>query len=225
MNGELVRTWVRKNRPLFRRIVEFNWLPALYLHPERKAELLDDVLWDALMQRPSGQQHLSRLVWRRLDLRLPEFFDFQPARRRFALLDTGVLSRLAQYVGAALAWPRISRAVGRDQVLQWKQQLGEDLYQFAVKRAPFLMSANSTLPQLLREGETESTATAGWRALACCCTSDPPGLVQRFQLKFPPSVEIEFDRQIAEQDRDRVVSLLKKILLAEVQPESASCFN
>ena len=208
---------------MFQRVLRFNYLPAAYIHPERRAGWMDEGLWSRLVACETGRRELSGMVFRRLDLDSPGFFDFAPLRRRFALLQRETLTVLARYSGAAFASQRITRVIDGNRVVKLKEELGEDIYRFAVKRAPFLVS--ESLCQGPDDDEDGGVEELGWRCLARCHAGDPPELIERLRLKFPLTLDIEFPNNITESDRDQAASLMKKVLLAEVKPELASCFK
>lgn len=176
-----------------------------------------------------------------------QFWDFAEESRRLALLDAAEVDRLAHVFGVALHAPDFARLVLRDDVLALRTELGEELYRYGLQRGRYQLGGVRRHFAPLREAERTGAGMAervradGARALALCAGRWPEPLKAR--LAWPAHLAPQGDeaRPVTEetdgmppeggedprrQDAWRGVWFgLKKLLLKEVAPRWAPCFD
>lgn len=181
------------------------------------------------------------------------FWDFAEESRRLALLPVPAVDRLALTFGAALHGNAFAVLVRRDDVLALRTALGEDLYAYGLHRGRYqLGGVRRHFPPLrdaerTGEGIARRIRTDGLTALGVCIARWPDALRRR--LVWPDSMsgispgdtsgntpgDIAADiisgisprwdearRQAAWPD---IWFSLRKLLLKEVAPQWAPCFD
>lgn len=173
------------------------------------------------------------------------FWDFAEESRRLALLPAPAVDRLALTFGAALHGNAFAVLVRRDDVLTLRTALGEDLYTYGLHRGRYQLGGVrrhfSPLRDTERTGEgiARRIRTDGLTALGVCIARWPD--VLRRRLVWPDSMsgntsgDITADiisgtsprwdearRQAAWPD---IWFSLRKLLLKEVAPQWAPCFD
>lgn len=177
------------------------------------------------------------------------FWDFAEESRRLALLPAPAVDRLALTFGAALHGNAFAVLVRRDDVLALRAALGEDLYAYGLHRGRYQLGGVrrhfSPLRDAERTGEgiARRIRTDGLTALGVCIARWPD--VLRRRLVWPDSMsgissgntsgDITADiisgtsprwdearRQAAWPD---IWFSLRKLLLKEVAPQWAPCFD
>jgi len=177
------------------------------------------------------------------------FWDFAEESRRLALLPAPAVDRLALTFGAALHGNAFAVLVRRDDVLALRTALGEDLYAYGLHRGRYQLGGVrrhfSPLRDAERTGEgiARRIRTDGLTALGVCIARWPD--VLRRRLVWPDSMsgitsgntpgDITADiisgtsprwdearRQAAWPD---IWFSLRKLLLKEVAPQWAPCFD
>lgn len=179
---------IRRGDPLFRRIYEFNLLPSRYLHASWAEALFEPGLWRRLKETPRCEAPLCRLILEKMDLADSFHLDFADPGARLALLDYGVLERLALHAGLLREGAAVRAEIGRDGVLALRRALGEEAYAFALHRAPLLAPPRPAAEEggpAGAAGLRRRAEEAGWRLVMAVASGFPPALHRRFALKLP----------------------------------------
>ncbi|MHA3904747.1 SctK family type III secretion system sorting platform protein [Castellaniella sp. WN] len=113
------------------RLLTFNLLPSLALHPSRHAAF-------GAPDRPvpaacaaAWHRHWSAAILRRLDLHERPVLDADRPELALALLPPDRLARIARHMGAAMCAPRLRRAIVGVEVRQLTAALGSETLDFA----------------------------------------------------------------------------------------------
>ncbi|CAM2065483.1 SctK family type III secretion system sorting platform protein [Sulfidibacter corallicola] len=207
-------------------VYAFNMLPTRYIHASWVEELLPSNLYGMLRDNPRTEQRLADTILNRLDLKDQFWFDFEQPHRRLALIDADDLINAAYYAGIALNGPSIAAAISRQDVLFVRESIGEESYQFAIKKAPFLVGRwPLRLPDQVGFDFDAHVRNCGMLALAACFADEPPALIQRLQLKFPKGKGLKLYKNPWAKEKDRARRMFHKILIHEVAPQWAALFN
>jgi hypothetical protein len=186
----------KENPAVFRLLCEFNYLPAVYLHPTRRSFFFDNKLPDKVWACPRVWPRLSALMLRQLDLHEDIQFSLPTSQQSFVLLPPIRLARLAQHIGAILLGSQIRSSLARDEVLRWRERLGQEAFDFAMNRARLLPSAHLAHES---KGATD-VASIGFGVLIRCLSDLPEGITQRALLKIPADlVAADIDTKHAKQ--------------------------
>ena len=225
MDTDFLRQALRSKRELFVRFHQFSDQPGRYIHAEHLREEWNPGLLSRLRSSARGRRKLTDWVRSRWALEAVDFREFETEAQRVALLDCAVLERLTSLTGAALYGRRIALVVDRATQTRMKEALGED-YLFALKRAPFLVKH---LPDRLAEPLGEDTAgqlqEAGRICLMSCVADCSQGVLDRLALKLPPGFRVNRETALSDTERRDLWKPMKRILLSEVDPTLASCFD
>ena len=191
MPADAARALLVRDPALFRSALVFNRRPVAYVDPARIAAdepSLPAEAWRRLLATPRLSARLSQRILARYGLLGRELWDFEPRRRRLALLDAAALRRIAVRAGALLHAAAISRIVLRERVLAVRALIGDDGHAFALRRAPFL-----SLPARLPEARDPAVVIErdGLSCLAAWLEREPEALAQRVRLRFPPGTALD----------------------------------
>lgn len=198
---------------------------------------------DALLHSPRVRRWLERSTGSENPPDPAPFWDFAEESRRMALLDAGEAERLALFFGTALHAPDFSRLVRRDDVLALRAELGADLYAYGLQRGRYQLGGVRRHFAPLREAERTGPGLAGRiredgaRAIGLCAALWPDAL--RARLAWPddllaPSgsgISPAFGAADAPVDDAGQAAWrgvwfgLRKLLLKEVAPQWAPCFD
>jgi hypothetical protein len=220
MPADAARALLAADPALFRTALTFNRRPVAYIAPERLAAdepMLPAEAWRRLLATPRLSARLSARILGRYGLAGRELWDFEPRRRRLALLDVGMLRQIAVRAGALLHSAAIRRVVMREGVMAVRGLLGEEGHAFALKRAPFL-----PLPVRLPEPADPASVLErdGLSCLAAWLEREPEPLARRVRLRFPPGTAIDAPTPGLEGEAGRKVLALT---LREGEPAWRDC--
>ena len=205
---------------LFQEILKFNGL----LSPARVSDtpmaewpFVPGLQWKALLASPRFRQHFFVSP-------AEGFWDFGEETRRLALVSTEELSRLALVFGVCLYGQVLARLVLREQVLAAREAIGRDLYEYALHRGQFqlgtvrsfFLSQNTELPLSVR------IHLHGRQAVALCCALWPEDLRMRVDCLSALPEELP---PLSPAFRRMLWFSLKKLLIKEVAPQWAPCFD
>jgi hypothetical protein len=164
------------------------------------------------------------------------FWDFAEESRRLALLPPQLLARAVLQFGVALHADQLSRLIAREEVLAAREEIGPELFAYALQRGRFQAGS---LPGLFGTGHGGLAARIrlhGLQALSLCSSVWPRNLLDicavRFDgltTAFSPANATDIDSALDEtppaEARRAVWFGFKKILLKEVAPQWAPCFD
>lgn len=164
------------------------------------------------------------------------FWDFAEESRRLALLPPELLERTVIQFGVALHADELSRLIARDDVLTVRQEIGPELFAYALQRGRFQAGS---LPGLFGDGHGGLTARIrlhGRQALSLCssvwprqlldiCATRFDGLATAFSAAGATDIDSAQDEAPPAEARRAIWFGFKKILLKEVAPQWAPCFD
>ncbi len=161
------------------------------------------------------------------DTRNTGFWDYAEESRRLALLDAETLAELSLVAGVALHAPEIARVLRREELLNLRAGIGEDLYRYALCRGQYqLGSVRRLFAQSDRSFPlAERCALHGNMAARLVATRWPEELANRMFLALPPLPEGREAPAFSEAEILEIWLALKKLLLKEVAPSWAPCFD
>lgn len=164
------------------------------------------------------------------------FWDFTEESRRLALLPPELLYRAVMQFGVAVHADELSRLIARDEVLTVRKEIGPELFAYAVQRGRF---QTGSLPGLFDDGHGSLAARIrlhGRQALSLCssvwprelldiCAARFDGLASAFSPASATDMDAALDVTPPVEARRAVWFGFKKILLKEVAPQWAPCFD
>lgn len=219
MNREFFATALSKKPELLRAMLAFNGLQTATPIPDALAALPNaEALWrQEAVRRRFGVASVAE----------PDFWDFENEAFRLALLEATTLHRLIMTFGVAVLAPELCRLLRREDVRDARERLGEALYAYALHRARFQVNGAVVPPDIRGPqgapvdvraravGEWGLHAvTAGWPEVLRRCFALTDSLPVTAS---EPGLDPEGQRQLWIE--------LKKVLLKEVAPAWAPCFD
>ncbi len=226
---------IRHKPELFRNMLAFNGfagaLPAEAPASLRRIQGLDvEALW-------ANNRARRRLADRGTPEGSAPFWDFTEESRRLALLPPEILSRAVLQFGTALHADELSRLIAREDVLAARQEISPELFAYALQRGRF---QTGSLSRLFADGHGSLAGRIrlhGRQALSLCCSVWPRELLDICAARFDglaPAfsatgaadvIDMALDEAPAAEARRTVWFGFKKILLKEVAPQWAPCFD
>lgn len=213
------------NGHLLRLIAQFNLLPSIELHPDRRSDYAPDPVWQALAAGRFGHRHLSARVLEVEGLHGDWADGFETRERRLALLGWQGLERMMTLAGIGLNAAWIATRIHRDEVASLKARLGRQDYAFAVGRARFL-GLSVAWPAPGRKNDLlDWFQRAGRACIEACIQQQPRSLSRRLELRLAPNAKggTVADRLPA-LEPCRAISLIRK-LAPEIGPECVSLLS
>lgn len=120
---------------------EFNYKPDRYIHKSWLHSLPNGELIEKLMGEGRDTERLSNYLLSQLGFDGKFYFDFSNISSKIALWSANDLYKLVMYTGLACHYNDIQKLIMREQVLEVKQHIGEQMYAFAMKRAVTFMDS------------------------------------------------------------------------------------
>ena len=227
MSKAFLKTLAKERHELLPLIIEFNRSPARYIHGSWIHPIIKPPFFEKLRKNIRSEKILSALVLRQFDLDQDHYFDFEDPKRRLALIDGKSLSRLVYLSGIVLNASRISKIIEREALLSLRNQIGDEAYLFALKKAPFLIG-RMEFPFAEDQKSQDLQAhliACGMKCLEACFFGERAALTKRLLFKLPKELCRNFGERPFGEGRDRAWSLLRRVLLQEVDPRWAPCFS
>jgi hypothetical protein len=119
-------------------LAELIFFPSRYLHASWRARLFPEGTGDMVWSCAMAHGYLSRYVERMLELPHPDISNVDHAAWHIALWPADQLHRLVLHTGAVATSADIRLAMGRASVKLILEQIGGDLYNFALQRGPLI---------------------------------------------------------------------------------------
>ncbi|MCG8650827.1 MAG: Yop proteins translocation protein K [Pirellulales bacterium] len=215
-----------QNKRLFTLIYRFNCQPAIDIHPDHLPATITSKWLQRLRDSRRGERKLSQWIAEKWNLDEQGVWDFSDIRRRLALLDYATLSRLIQFLGAAVCRRQIASVLDRNEQRELKTSIDEDTYLFALKRASFLVKDLPDPVPAESFGDLPSRVAAAGRKCLAVCLSDLPGaLLDRLRLKFPKNLDLQPSTTESVEQRVVVWKNARRVLISEIDSSLAPCFN
>ena len=207
---------------LFRAMLNFNRKSAAPL-PEELASLGGP--FAGLWTRPD-----FRRAWPVPTSSAPGYWSFHEESRRMALLDADTVAALGLFFSAAVHGEELAHVISRDQVLELHSTLGADIFSYALKRGRYQISG---LRSVLLVPESYGSLSRRIRILAALAPALiaegwPEELRVLAQDRLPTADQTEgekFEPRLRREQRTALWFTMKKLLLREVAPEWAPCFD
>lgn len=211
---------IARKPALFRAMLAFNGRLGP-VAPERPEEWAVPGLDVASLDADLSRRGSALLAW---PVAPPEegFWDFTDESRRLAFLSEEELTHLGNVFGVCVHASELARIIAREHVLPLREALGEPLYRYGVQRGQYQLGSvrQFFLSRDVREPLLERMHRHGRLALALCRSPWPAALKERFAGSF------EETPVAASPAVQRAVWFgLKKLLLKEVAPQWAPCFD
>lgn len=192
-------------------------------------------LWQDILQNSNASQHFS------VQHTQTSFWDFTENSRRLALVEPEFLAQTAQMFGAAIHADRIAQVIRNKDVLVLRQHVAPQVLHYAMQRGRFQLGTVATLFQPLDTllPLQEQIILHGRLALRLCLKSWPDTLrtlcaswlnpilaAGQDNADQPHSLALEHAHDDTLLEHSRAIWFaLKKILLKEVAPQWAPCFE
>lgn len=208
-----------------RLIAQFNLLPSLELHPNRRADYAPAPVWQTQRAGSGAHRCLSEQILAAERLQGEWVAAFETRERRLALLGWRALERLITLTGIALNAHWIATAIDRSDVAALRTRLGRDNYAFAVGRARFLGLAVAWPAPRGAGDRLEWIRGAGRAYVRACAFGQPRALARRLELRLAGNFTAEgASADLPVVEPPRATALFRK-LAPEVGAECVSLLS
>ena len=226
---------IRHKPELFRSILAFNGLdgtrPTEMPASLRRIPNLDvEALW-------ANERARRRFVDRDTSDGLGRFWDFAEESRRLGLLPPKLIYQAVLQFGVALHSDELSLLIAREDVLAARREIGPELFAYALQRGRFQAGSLSSLFGDRHGALAARIRLHGRQALSLCCSVWPRELLDICAARFDglapafsaasatDDIETSLDEALPAEARRAMWFAFKKILLKEVAPQWAPCFD
>ena len=146
-----------------------------------------------------------------------------------ALLDSATIHKLGLYFSASAHAEEMSRVIARTEVLELRQSLGADTFAYALKRGRYQMGSlrSLLLPPASCGSLSRRIELLSAVSLSLLSADWPEKLRLLAAPRFPRQEEscIDFSPSLRREQRMALWFTMKKLLLREVAPQWAPCFD
>lgn len=123
-------------------LARFNWCPAAYTHPSWIADWIPEQTLNLMRQSQGAREALNSFLLEHHGLLEPAFEDAASSRLEVIfLLPPAQLQNLVHYAGVALSSEKIRKVLCGKQQKKIRETIGNSAFQFALKRAPFMVGS------------------------------------------------------------------------------------
>ncbi|NJN46846.1 MAG: SctK family type III secretion system sorting platform protein [Candidatus Competibacteraceae bacterium] len=202
-------------RALLAAVCEFNLLPSQFLHNSWLESLPHGEVLTKLRDCSRVRLQLSQYLLKQFGLQNQYCFAIEEPLLRIALLPGADIAALALHAGLCRYSRQIQHTVLREEVLSLREQLGEDAYLFALKRAPFLAPPldSSTDRSWNAAHCRKQVRRAGLDCLSCAFKDQAAGLLQRLILKLPRHWQDDITNPPWRMSQQQAQTLLAKLMI------------
>ncbi len=159
------------------------------------------------------------------------YWNFSEESQRMALLPPSVVARLGLFLSAAVHAEELSRVIARDAVLELRRALGADIVSYALKRGRYQIGSlrNSLLVPSAFGSLPLRVKLLAVAAPSLISEVWPDELRRLAEPRFPRLTDEtdakRFEPALQREQRRALWFTMKKLLLREVAPEWAPCFD
>jgi hypothetical protein len=165
----------------------FVFFPNRYIHASWREEMLQEPIWELLGADPRTEGRLAAFVTERAGLSLPETIAFDSPQARFCLLPWSAIEKIARRTGLVLNAARFGKVIDGKLVARIRRDLGNEAYEFALRRAPLITTQTDPLaPDLADEAPLGAALErSGLNYIGLALPGVAPELRTRLRLKLP----------------------------------------
>ena len=165
----------------------FVFFPNRYVHPSWREEMLQAPLWELLGANPRTEGRLAAFVTERAGLSLSAAPAFDTPQARFCLLPWPAIEKIALRIGLVLNAARFGKLIDGKLVARIRRDLGNEAYEFALRRAPLITTQTDPLaPDLAAETPLGGAIErSGINYIGLALAGVAPELRTRLRLKLP----------------------------------------
>ena len=203
----LLSNFVSEKRIVFHHLFEFNYLPASYIHPSRRHLFFDGMLSDRAWTHSQAWPKLSRQMLEYLNLHKTCSFDVSSIESMYFLLPLPNFRNLARHIGAIMIGSSIRLSLGREDVLEWKKKLGDEVFSF-------VMNCGTLFPEKyidLKLDRMNDIERIGGSLILSAIRDLPEHILGRALLKFHiEATDLKVDKKAAKNLTNSVLFLLER---------------
>lgn len=224
-NPSFVRLLWQSQRPLLGKLLCYNDVLD-DIHEDHLIPVLPPQLLKCFLNKSLDTKKIFRILKQRMGIKPIPITWFQNEPYRLLLFPGGDIMQLLKYVGSILNLEGIKKTVHRPERAALKEYLGEEVYDFALKRSPLYRPffKNVSLPTNYKTVYTiESIQNTGRYFIESCFAAASNEILARFLLKFPSTTKWNFSHAVDFETKNYIFGLLKRLLTKEMRHPLATC--
>ena len=165
---------------------EFNYKPERYIHKSWLHSLPNGELIEKLMGEGRDTERLSNYLMSQLGFNGKFYFDFSKISSKIALWSADDLNKLVMYTGLACHYKEIQKLIVREEVLEIREHIGDEMYAFAMKRVATFMDSQPDILQFSDKVHLKNRMTiSGLVCLHSYMRRFPTAFMKRIIIKLP----------------------------------------
>lgn len=177
---------IYRNKPqVLQALLDFNFNLAGNLHPSRQADFFENRVPAKVWREERVHSRLSALMLSSSGLANDIFYDVSYPQFSLVSLSSHRLLRLARHAGAIAVGSQIRSSLSRSAVLDWKSQIGEEAFKFAMKSSQLLPAVK--MPKVMPG--VAAAEIMGYGLIYSTIQDAPEAVKQRVQLKILKDAE------------------------------------
>jgi hypothetical protein len=226
MPDDIMQRIIRGGDQLASLIHQFNVFPTRYMHPSWWEDVMDvQGAVERYIENKRAEKHLAAYILNIIGHKY--CYQFQDVAYRIVLLDGPTLEKLVFCLGLTVNARRIKAIVEGPKARLLKNDLGENAYFFAVKRATLFGSHTWfwDVAGYASELSRNRVVQDGRKCIQICLGGAPEAMTKRFELKFEKTAWWDFSGNGQSEDKHRAWSLVRKVLFQEVGPQWKNLFK
>ena len=198
----------------------FVFFPNRYIHESWRSEMMQQPVWQLLAGCERSEGRLAAFVSDRAALPPPAAVAFDTPQARFCLLPWSAVERIALRTGLVLNAARLGKLIDGRLVARIRRDLGDEAYDFALRRAPLITTQSDPLaPELVAETPLgEQLERSGINYIGLALARIAPDLRARFRLRLPKVHAPLFDTPTGETSPEAAWQVVRKVV-REVDPQ------
>ncbi|MFK8067912.1 MAG: SctK family type III secretion system sorting platform protein [Gammaproteobacteria bacterium] len=172
---------------LFDKSYVLNFLPARYLHDSWWENIKDGKELQLLSRKSEAEVSVSKLILEHFDLKDSPLLKFDTPQQKISLLSPYELTKFVMLLGLVSVCDQIKQTITKVDVVDFKNQLGVDMYNFAIEQATSMYHQIPTLTQSsldMRKPLNAQVFANGLIILGRAINDEDKALVTRLVLKL-----------------------------------------
>ena len=176
-------------------------------------------IFDCAVKNPKTLRIVSNFIKSKLEIQEIPIKYFEKNFCKILFIPTHALEQLMMYVGIIIIAEKIKKVVDKKNREELIENIGEDMYEFAIKRASLYRPrlAFFVIPEKLYAETLYNTAkNIGKYAIECCMAGVTGEITKRLILKFPKQ-KWTFSHIVDSSTKERLFSFFNQLLKKELK--------
>lgn len=180
----------------FHNVYDFHFNLEKYIAPcyrSRIDAIRSGKIFEILSVDPAYTSNMRLQILSMFNLK-PEFdYNINDKFLKFALIDESIIHKIISYLGAIVFREEIAKIISKKSLISVKDAIGEDVYNFVLKRAMVLKKRVPGYPFQRGSDLIRNIQIAGKKLFELAMSGMPQAVIDRFNLRFDIAYDIFSD--------------------------------